>query len=121
MKQPNSILEGMTNMSNINSANLEADISHRVKTGERYGEATGSGMNREPLEFRQSSKPASIMGQSRNSVNSFNTNMMVSEEINRLEQDRVRHNQQNTGTLDSHTATVAFENANEDHDQDHNE
>ena len=78
-------------------------------------------MNREPLEFRQSSKPTSNLGQSRNSVNSFNTNVMVSEEINRLEQDRIRVNQQNTGTLDSHTATVNFENANEDHDQDGNE
>ena len=61
------------------------------------------------------------MGQSRNSVNSMNTNLMVSEEINRLEQDRIRLNQQNTGTLDSRAATVPFENANEDHDQDRNE
>ena len=109
-------------MSNMNSANLEAENnSQRVRTGERYGEATGLGMNRDTLEFRQSSKPASNLGQSRNSVNSFNTNLMVSEEINRFEQDRIRLNQQNTGTLDSRAGTVTFENGNEEHDQDRNE
>ena len=56
MRQPPSILEGITNMSNMNSANLESDISHRVRIGERYGEATGNGMNRDTLEFRPSSK-----------------------------------------------------------------
>ena len=70
LRHPLSISEGITNMSNINSHNLDADISQRMRTGERY-EATG--LNRDTLEFRPSSKPASNMGQSRNSVNSFNT------------------------------------------------